>query len=165
MLCEETNRDRHIGDPGSKIIGLVETHIRENNHEDLSMFHGYRTIIVERGYGEKAGGGILLLVKDGIRHSAWNPIYPEAPGTEKEKAWILLHSGEIQIAIGFVYMAAQVPGSEGTWNSNMYLSLQKDLEKLKVDGYEAYIFGDFNGHVGCREDGIAGNLPNVNFNG
>ena len=149
------------------IIGLVETHIRENNHEDLSMFHGYRHITVERGYGEKAGGGILLLVKEGIRHSAWNPIYPETPGTEKEKAWILLHSGEIQIAIGFVYMAAQVPGNEGykTWNNNMYLSLQKDLEKLKVDGYEAYIFGDFNGHVGCGEDGIDGNQPSVNFNG
>ena len=127
------------------IIRLVETHIRENNHEDLSMFHGYRTVTVERGYGEKAGGGILLIVKDGIRHSAWNPLYPETPGTEKEKAWILLHSEEIQIAIRFVYMAALVPGSEGyrTWNSNMYLSLQKDLEKLKVDGYEAYIFGRF----------------------
>ena len=149
------------------IIGMVETHIREGNHEDLSMFQGYRTITVERGYGEKAGGGILLLVKDGIRHSAWNPVYPETPGTEKEKAWVLLHSGDIKIAIGFVYMAAQVPGNEGyrTWNSNMYLSLQKDLEKLKVDGYEAYIFGDFNGHVGCGEDGITGNLPNVNFNG
>jgi len=84
------------------IIGLVETRIGENNHEDLSMFNRYRTIKVERGYGEKAGGGILLLVKDGIRHSAWNPLYPETPGTEKEKAWILLHSGEIQITIGFV---------------------------------------------------------------
>ena len=48
-------------------------------------------------------------------------------------------------------MAAQVPGSEGyrTWNSNMYLSLKKDLEKLKVDGNEAYIFGDFNGMLGA----------------
>ena len=70
------------------IIGLVETRIREYNYEDLSMFHRYRTITVERGYGERAGGGILFLVKDGIRHSAWNPIYPETPGTEKEKAWI-----------------------------------------------------------------------------
>lgn len=46
----------------------------------------------------------------------------------------------------------------------MYLSIQKDLEKLRTDGYEAYILGDFNGHVGSGEGGIGGNLPNINFN-
>ena len=109
----------------------------------------------------------MILVKDGIKHSSWNPVYPETPGTEKEKSWIMLHSGEARVAVGFVYMAAQVPGSEGykIWNTSMYLSLQKDLEKLRTDGYEAYILGDFNGHVGNGEDGIVGNLPNVNFNG
>jgi len=72
---------------------------------------------VERGYGEKAGGGIMTLVKDGIKHSSWNPVYPETPGTEKEKSWII-HSEEAKVDVGFVYMAAQVPGSEGyrTWN-------------------------------------------------
>ena len=46
----------------------------------------------------------------------------------------------------------------------MYLSIQKDLEKLRTDGYEAYILGDFYGHVGSGEGGIGGNLPNINFN-
>ena len=66
------------------IIRLVETHIRENNHEDLSMFHGYRTVTVERGYGEKAGGGSLLIVKDGIRRSAWNPIFPDTGNIDRK---------------------------------------------------------------------------------
>ena len=65
------------------VLGLVETHIQEG--KDLSMFRGYWTMTVERGYGEKAGGGIMTLVKDGIKHSSWNPVYPETPGTEKEK--------------------------------------------------------------------------------
>ena len=97
------------------VLGLVETHIQEG--KDLSMFRGYWTMTVERGYGEKAGGGIMTLVKDGIKHSSWNPVYPETPGTEKEKSWII-HSEEARVAVGFVYMAAQVPGSEGyrTWN-------------------------------------------------
>ena len=50
------------------VLGLVETNIREGNHEDLSTFRGYRTIKVEVGYGEKAGGGLMILVKDGIKH-------------------------------------------------------------------------------------------------
>jgi len=97
------------------VLGLVETHIQEG--KDLSMFRGYWTMTVERGYGEKAGGGIMTLVKDGIKHSSWNPVYPETPGTEKEKSWII-HSEEAKVDVGFVYMAAQVPGSEGyrTWN-------------------------------------------------
>ena len=149
------------------ILGVLETHTRVSNHEDLSMFNGYRTVTIERGYGDKLGGGILVLIKQGIKHSLWSPEDTDNPHTVKEKVWIRIHEGESRLAFGFVYMAAQVPGTEEfkQWNEKMYVSLQKDIDQLHVEGYEAVIMGDLNGHIGNGEDGIPGNLPNVNFNG
>lgn len=68
--------------------------------------------------------------------------------------------------MGFVYMVAQVPNNDAfmLWNTRLYVSIQKDVDKLRHDGYETLIMGDLR-HVGSGEDGIPGNLSNVNYNG
>ena len=149
------------------VLCVAETHLREGHQVDLSIFEEYRVITNERGYGDKLGGGLLTLVKSSITHLVWTPKDDEYPDTYKEKSWVLIREGGAKIGLGFVYMAAQVIGTEEfkEWNRKLYCSLQKDLDKLQADGYDCIIVGDYNGHVGNGIDGIPGNLPGINSNG
>lgn len=156
-----------LEDEDLDVLCVAETHLRVGHQVDLSMFGEYRVLTNERGYGDKLGGGLLTLVKSNITHSVWTPKDDEYPDTYKEKSWVLIREGGAKIGLGFVYMAAQVPGTDEfkEWNRKLYCSLQKDLDKLKADGYECIIVGDYNGHVGNGVDGITGNLPGINSNG
>ena len=149
------------------IMCVAETHLRMGHHEDLSMFNGYRVATVERGYGEKNGGGLLTIVKSNLKHQMWNPVDKEFPGTAKEKTWVLIHEGTKKIGVCFVYLAAQsLNGDEfKEWNRKLYMCIQNDLMQLQGKGYECMLMGDFNGHVGNGQDGIPGNHTHTNSNG
>ena len=73
----------------------------------------------------------MLIIKEWVKHSLFNPLDSENPGTEKEKSWVMLHAGESRIAVGFVYMAAQVPNNEEfkVWNNRMYYY---DNEQIRI---------------------------------
>ena len=75
----------------------------------------------------------------------------------------MLHGNNAQIAKGFVYLAATVPGSTEylEWNKRMYCSLQRDIHNLQTSGYKCSIMGDFNRHVGDDEEGIDGNIESI----
>ena len=68
------------------LMGLAETHLREGHHGDLSMFKGYRIITAERWFGDKMGGGLMILVKDGVNHSVYNWQTQRTQGQLRRKA-------------------------------------------------------------------------------
>ena len=133
-----------------KIMCIAETHIRIGNHDDLSMFEEYRVIQNERGYTQKSGGGMLVLINQDLRPLMYKPVDEDFPETSTERAWVLVHEAKSKVAVAFVYMAAQVPGTDAykEWNRRVYCSLQRDLDKLTEAGYRCMIMGDFNGHMG-----------------
>ena len=44
------------------LVTVDETHFKRNSNIDLSAFDAYSPIFIERGVGEKAGGGIMVLI-------------------------------------------------------------------------------------------------------
>ena len=68
------------------------------------------------------GEGLMLLIKEWVKHSLFTPLDLENPRTEKERSWEMLHAGESRIAVEFVHMAAQVPNNDEfkVWNNRMY---------------------------------------------
>ena len=100
------------------IMCIAETHIRIGNHDDLSMFEEYRVVQNERGYNQKSGGGMLVLINQDLRTLMYEPVDDEYPETRTERVWVLVHEAKSKIAVAFVYMAAQVPGTHAykEWN-------------------------------------------------
>ena len=149
------------------VMCISETHLRSGNHEDLTALGEFKMVVRERGYGDKNGGGLMVLIRRGVTHLVWEPPDEQFPEVNKEKSWILLQEGQRKVGICFVYLAAQCTGKEDfkEWNRKIYSSLQGDMRILAARGFEHIVMGDFNGHVGQGADGIPGNLAGVNSNG
>ena len=146
---------------------IVETHMRKGANEDMSALSGVKVHSKERGFVDKKGGGIIVLAEGGLNHIHWEHQEELFPELATEKQWILIHEGGVKLAVCFVYVAAEVAGTEGfkEWNVKLYASLQKDWDFLIRLGYECLMLGDLNGHVGDGVNEIEGNHPSVNFNG
>ena len=155
---EETNLD---------ILYISETHLRAGNQEDLSMFKDFNVFSLEREYGAKGGGGMMAIINPRLNHMIWESNDDRFPEVSKEKLWILIHEGKSKVAIGAVYMAAQVTDNMAfkEWNLKLYSMLEHDIRTLSLKGYKCLILGDFNGHIGNKEYGIPGNKDHVNSNG
>ena len=149
------------------ILCVAETHLRAGNQEDLSMLSGYYITTLDRTFGEKGGGGMMAIVNPNLNHMIWNSPDERFPELSNEKFWILIHEGGTKVAVGAVYMAAQVTNNDAfkEWNVKLYSMLEHDTRMLTDKGYKCFILGDFNGHIGCDEDGIAGNKEKTNSNG
>ena len=79
---------------------------------------------------------------------------------------MLLHENGTNVAVCSVYMAAEVIGAEYiAWNADLLSMIQAELVSLRGQGYSCVLMGDFNGHIGCDAQGVAGNLPDINHNG
>ena len=152
---------------GTDLFCIVETHMRKGANEDMSTLSGVKIHSKERGFVDKKGGGIMVLAEEGLNHIPWEHQDDLFPELATEKQWILIHEGGVKLAVCFVYVAAEVAGTEGfkEWNVKLYASLQKDWDFLIRVGYECLLLGDLNGHVGNGGNGIEGNHPSVNFNG
>ena len=84
------------------LMFVDETHFRFGANNDLSVFSPWTQYYRERNYGDKNGGGKMVLVSDRIIHSPWSPVNTE-PWVENERTWIIIHN--LHLAICLVYMA------------------------------------------------------------
>ena len=63
-------------------------------------------------------------------------------------------------------MAAEEISAEYiAWNADLLSMIQAELASLRGQGYSCVLMGDFNGHIECDAQGVAGNLPYINHNG
>ena len=148
------------------IMSISETHLRIGANEDLSALNNHSLYFKERGGFEKKGGGLLTIVRDGINHSRYSPPLPLFPYLDTEREWILIHEGDSQIALCFVYCAAEVGGEDfKVWNQDLIAMIQSEIEILKEQGYCSVLAGDFNAHVGNDGQGIPKNNRDINWNG
>ena len=148
------------------IMCISETHLRVGANEDLSCLSNHTLYFKEREGLSKKGGGLMTVVKRGVNHSRYSPPVPLFPYLDSEREWILIHEANAQIALCFVYCAAEIGGDEfKTWNQELMAMIQTELDSLKEQGYLPLLTGDFNAHVGNDSQGIPGNNKDINWNG
>jgi hypothetical protein len=94
------------------IMCISETHLRVGANEDLSCLSNHTLYFKERERLAKKGGGLLTIVKRGVNHSRYSPPLPLFPYLDSESEWILIHEANAQIALCFVYCAAEIGGEE-----------------------------------------------------
>ena len=56
-----------------------------------------------------------------------------------------------------VYLAADV------LNADLINMIQAEMVALTEQGYACLLVGDFNGHIGCDDQGVVGNNPDINY--
>ena len=154
-----------------EILGILETHHREEDTKSVKI-PGYKTFESRRSdlAGDKEGGGIMVLAKetDGIKieEKRFKIKNKELEFVSKERMWVTARTGADKIAVGFVYIGHQSSTDKwGEWNDGIYEVLEEEVKKLQDQGYKVLLKGDFNGWVGCGEEGVPGNRVEVNKNG
>ena len=148
------------------VLSVSETHLRQGSNEDLACLDKLTWYSKERLGKEKKGGGILTIIKPGLNHSRYEPPLPMHPYLDNEREWILIHENNSNVAICFVYLAAEVGGGNfHVWNAELCAMLQAEITILREDGYTCSLAGDFNGHIGADSQGILGNGSDINSNG
>ena len=116
------------------IVGLAETWLDEESEKGVAV-RGYGAVCASRK--EKGGGGVALLLRDGL-------VYRERPdlGKFKEGVFeslfleIIRGGGRRNDVVGVVYRPPG--GNMGLFNAEMVRTL------LLLRGTDAYIMGDFN---------------------
>ena len=131
------------------IMCISETHLRVSANEDLSYLSNHTLYFKEREGLAKKGGGLLTIVKREVNHSRYSPPIPLFPYLDSEREWILIHEANAQIALCFLYCAAEIGGEDfKTWNQELMAMIQTELDTLKEQGHLPLLTGDFNAHVG-----------------
>ena len=95
-----------MNDENIHVLDISETHLRQGSNDDLSSLDKFTWYSKERLGKEKRGGGILTIIKPGLNHSRYKPTLPLYLDNERE--WILIHKNYSNVAICFVYLAAEV---------------------------------------------------------
>ena len=146
---------------------IDETHFRNGNNIDLSIFDEWSPRYLERGFGDKGGGGKMILTSKRLVCRSWAPDLKDNEWVGNERAWTLVHNGGCKLAICSIYMAAEVVANNDfrAWNDCVYGILAGEVQCLKNDGYDVMVIGDLNGHIGSGPEGIEGNRPGINSNG
>ena len=149
------------------IISLDETHLREGNNIDLQMMEDHEIITQERRYGEKQGGGRMIVIKKNLNYMFWEPVTDQECRVSKERAWILIHENNSRVALCFIYCAAEVTNNDEykVWNAELYGMLGREVITIRERGYTVITLGDMNAHIGNGQEGITGNKPGINSNG
>ena len=47
------------------------------------------------------------------------------------------------------------------WNADLINMIQAEMVALTEQGYACLLVGDFNGHIGCDDQGVVGNNPDI----
>ena len=97
-----------MNDNNIHVLSVSETHLRQGSNDDLSCLDKFTWYSKERLGTEKKGGGILTIIKPGLNHSRYEPPLPMYPYLDNEREWILIHENNSNVAICFVYLAAEV---------------------------------------------------------
>ena len=138
------------------VVGMVETFWREG--QKGGMLPGYHRFVSNRQTGGKRGGGIAVFVKEGTYAYEWERnVEVEHVEVALERIWVII-KGEVDTAVGIVYMAANNTPRDITWNESLFTILEQDIEALKEEKKHIVILGDFNGHMkwGIGGEVIAG---------
>ena len=96
---------------------------------------GYQAFHKQRPAGQKRGGGLAILVKEGITAYTWNPnreAWPQDSTTHSEILWLIIPSPKFDIAVGVVYLASGHKHKE--WNEALHDALTQDITALQEEG-------------------------------
>ena len=97
------------------IMMCAEKHHRFVANTDISSFLAYDLNTAKRGFGEKQGGRKLIVVKKTLNHMLYKPILPaDRSWVDDEQMWILVFTGNVNLAIYSIYMAAEIAGRDGS---------------------------------------------------
>jgi len=118
------------------IMFVDETHFRQGANNDLSVFKPQ--YYKEQGFGEKNGGGKMILVSNRINHMPWVP--------DKMLTWVENVGSGMRLAVCTVYMATGVIGNTAyqDWNISLYRYLANEIRALESEGNGCILMGDFN---------------------
>ena len=159
-----------LADDGIDVIMFQETWRRGDGLGEKPRLDGYKTYTNERMGEEKKGGGLAVLVKDNIMSNDWrgDPESEEEIRISKERLWILVHTGNVKLAIVDVYFACIHLNKPEVIRDNEVLVelLARERRELTDLGYKCIVMGDCNarvGHLGVL--GERGNDGKVNGNG
>ena len=106
---------------------------------------GYQAFHKQRPAGQKRGGGLAILVKDGITAYTWNPnreAWPQDNPTHSEILWLIIPSPKFDLAVGVIYLASGHKHKE--WNEALHDALTQDIAALQEEGMKILLTGDFN---------------------
>ena len=147
------------------ILLLSETKRREDIRNIEFEVEGYDQIVRERSCSQKDGGGLMILHRQGMNIHPWQS--PEQDSMiDKERDWCLIKQGG-KIAVCNVYLAAESRERENfkDWNERLLRVLKREIEILKMQGFEIVVMGDFNGHCGRTGGRMMMNRKEINSNG
>ena len=122
------------------VFGLAETFLQRN---EVPSVAGYSWFGCNRERGRKAGGGVGLLVRNGLKARVLKE--------HEAMMWVelRLETGE-KLAIGVVYMN---PEGVRVQESQEYFDvIQADVLQWYQKGYRVVVMGDFNAHIGLGEE-------------
>jgi len=147
------------------ILLLSETKRREDTRNVEFEVDGYDQIVRERTCDQKDGGGLMILHKQDMNIHPWQS--PERDSkVDKERDWCLIKQGG-KVAICNIYLAAESREREDfrDWNERLLKVVKREIEILRMQGFEIILMGDFNGHCGRTGGRMMMNRKEINSNG
>ena len=150
-----------------KVLALSETFGRSDQPWTLPSIPGYLSWRVERGGGDKGGGGLCLLYRESLTPHLWKPPVADTfKYVENERQWFLIDNGVEKLALLHCYLACQSTKSDDflKWNEDLFQLMTMEITKLGEQGFVTLCMGDFNSRVG-RLPGLGNNTPDINKNG
>ena len=150
----------------SQVLALSETFGRADQPWTLPPVPGYQSWRVERGGGDKGGGGLCILYRETLTPHLWTPPVPaHVRHVENERQWFLIDNGKEKLAFLHCYLACQSTKNDDflQWNEDLFQLMSMEMSKLREHGFVTLCMGDFNSRVG-RIQGLENNTPDVNKN-
>ena len=154
------------------LLLVAETKWSENSQKNFFKVEGYDFHHVERNRAitKKAGGGLLILHKEGVKIHFWdNNTAQVHDRVQNERMWAICEFNGVKYAVGCAYMAAASAGTKDdheAWNESLFQLLEDDITKLRKDGLQVILQMDSNGWIGSALGGaLRKNHSRMNTNG
>ena len=142
-----------LEDKKPNILAICESHMNGNNKPQIE---NYREVIIKNKKGK--GGGILIAVRD---DSDLNMVASYI-NAENEQIWIKFQNKKYSFIVAVLYgHACESRASEQI--DEWYYQMEKSYSEHEEE--PILLVGDFNAHIGCDEEGLENNHPEINQNG
>ena len=128
------------------IMLLSETHFRADVPRSRYAFNNFESIHTERSKTAKGGGGLSIYYSNTLNVQNYTPnVASMYEYLDKERQWILLKCGNINLAILNVYMCCvRNDLAHLDWNTDLYAMLYSKTIVLRNKGFKIVALGDFN---------------------
>ena len=137
------------------------------NHPQLKV-DNYDSVPCPR-IGDNKRGGIAWYFKKGMNVEHWERKNGNETQkySDKRKLWVKIRTEEGEIMMCNVYMPCEGgPICKQKQYGDILADIKEDINKIKSEGNQFFIFGDFNAHIGNDEErGIICNNEHVGPNG